>query len=110
LYASVHAGAFVFDHVVQLLCDVVVDTTEIPLLEFLLPTLTQLLEHLLHTHELLTVAVLKTLLEHAAHRGVEVAVVQEFVGHLGEQRIGIEIETDLGSVPRRVLEPRGLST
>ena len=52
-------------------------------------------------------AVVEALLHHAAQRGVEVAVVEQIVGHLLEQRVGVEVEADLRAVPARVLEARG---
>ena len=51
-------------------------------------------------------AVAEALLHHPAQRGVEVAVVEEIVGHLLQQRVGVEVEPDLRAVPARVLEPR----
>ena len=66
----------------ELLGDVVVDAAEVAVLELLPPALAQPLEHLAHAHQLLAVAVLEALLEHPAQRGVEVAVVEQVVGHL----------------------------
>jgi hypothetical protein len=43
------------------------------------------------------VAVAEALLQRAPERRVEVAVVEEIVGELGEQVVGVEVETDLGS-------------
>ena len=57
--------------------------------------------------EPLAVAVLEALLQHPAQGGVQVAVVQEVVGHLREQGVGVEVEPDLRPVPAGVLE-RGL--
>ena len=54
----------------------------------------------------LAFAVAEPLLHHAAQRGVEVAVVQEIVGHLLQERVGVEVEADLRAVPTRVLEAR----
>ena len=51
-----------------------------------LPPLAELLQHLAQAHELLAVAVLEALLHQPSQRGVEIAVVEEVVGHLVEQR------------------------
>ena len=48
---------------------------------------------------------LKPCCMHPAQRGVEVAVVEEVVGHLVEQGVGVEVEAGLGAVPARVPEP-----
>ena len=37
---------------------------------------------------------------------VQVAVVQQVVGDLGEDVVGVELEADLGAVPAGVVEPR----
>ena len=68
-------------------------------LELLAPTLAELLHHLAQAHELLVVAVLEALLHEPAQRGVEVAVVEQVVAHLGEQLIGVEIEAGLACRP-----------
>jgi hypothetical protein len=44
-------------------------------------------------------------LHEPAERGVQISVVEEIVGHLVEQCVGVEIEPALGSVPARVPEP-----
>ena len=110
LDAPIHSGALVLHDIVELLRDVVVHPAEITLFQLLLTPFPQPLQHLLHTHELLAVAILESLLEHATHGRVQVAVIEELVGHLGEQRIGVEIESHLGSVPGGVLKSRGFST
>ena len=81
-----------FDDLAQLLGDVVVDAAEVVVLEHLPPALAQPLEHLAQTHELLAVAVLQALLEHPPQRRVQVAVVEQVVGHLVEERVGVEVE------------------
>ena len=48
---------------------------------------------------------LEALLHHPAQRRVEVAVVEQVVAHLVEQRLGVEVEAGLGAVPARVPEP-----
>ena len=47
----------------------------------------------------------KPRLQHAAQRGVQVAVVQQVVGDLLEDAIGVEVEPDLRAVPAGVGEP-----
>ena len=57
----------------------------------------------------LAVAVLEALLQHPAQRRVQVAVVQEVVGHLVEQRVGVEVEADLRAVPAEYWNPGPLA-
>ena len=76
----------------ELLGDVVVDAAEVVALELSRRAAPQLLEHLAHALEPLAVAVPEALLHHPAQRRVEVAVVEQVVGHLVEQRVGVEIE------------------
>ena len=104
LQPALDALALLVEDLIELLGDVVVDAAEVPVLELLAPALTEPLEHLPHPHQVLAVAVLEALLEHPAHRGVEVAVVEEIVRHLRQERVGVEIETALGAVPSGVLE------
>ncbi len=92
------------EDLVELLGDVVVDAPEVAAFELLAPALAELLEHLAHALEPLAVAVLEALLEHPAQRRVEIAVVEQVVGHLGEQRVGVEVEPDLRPVPTGVSE------
>ena len=84
--------------------DLLVDAAEVVAVELLAPAFAQLLEHLAHALDVATFAVLESLLHHAPQRGVQIAVVQEIVGHLLEQRVGVEIEADLRAVPPRVPE------
>ena len=93
------------DHVAQLLRDVVVDAAEVVLLELLLALAPQLLEHLAQAHELLAVAILEARLQHAPQGRVEVAVVEQVVGDLAEDVVGIELEPRLRAVPPRVAHP-----
>ena len=51
-------------------------------------------------------AVAEALLHHAPERRVEITVIEEVVGHLLQERVGIEVESDLRTVPTRVLESR----
>ena len=74
------------------------------MLEHLAPALAQLLEHVAQAHEVVAVAVLHPLLHEPAQRRVQVAVVEEIVGHLVDQRVGVEVEALLGTVPTRVAE------
>ena len=98
---SLDAFALLVDDLAQPLGDVLVHAAEVVALEHLLPTLAEALHHVAQAHELLAVAVLEALLEHPAHRGVEIAVVQEVVGHLVEQGVGVEVEALLRAVPAR---------
>ena len=80
--APIDAFAFLVDDLVELVGDVFVDAAEVVAVELLAPALAQLLEHLAHAADVAALAVLEALLHHAAQRGVEVAVVEEVVGHL----------------------------
>ncbi len=46
-------------------------------------------------------------LHHPPQGGVEVAVVQQVVGDLREDLVGVELEADLRAVPPGVAEPSG---
>src|SRR5207249_12208152 len=75
-------------------------------IEHLATPFAQALEHLAHAHETVALAVAHALLEQAAQRRVEVAVVQEVVGDLVEECVRIEVEAALRAVPARVPERR----
>ena len=89
----------------ELLGDVVVDPAEVAGVELFPAALPQSLHHVAQAHQLFAVAVLEPLLEHPPERRVQVAVVEEVVGHLREERIGVDVEPDLGAVPPGVPEP-----
>src|SRR5262249_43763675 len=107
--AALDAGAFLVDDLAGLLGGGGVPAAEVAPLQLLAAALSQPLEHLAQSHELLVVAVTEPLLEHPAQRRVQVAVVEEVVRHLLEQRVGVEIEPGLAAVPPRVLEPARIS-
>jgi hypothetical protein len=86
-------------YVAQLLGDVVVDAAEVELLQLVTALAPELLEHLPQAHELLAVAVLEPGLQHAAQGRVEVAVVEQVVGDLAEDVVGVELEAHLRAVP-----------
>ncbi len=96
--------ALLLDHLAQLLRDVVVHAAEVVALELVAALAAQLLEHLADALEPLAVAVAEPRLHHPPEGVVEVAVVQQVVGDLGEHRVGIELEADLRAVPPRVAE------
>ena len=107
--APVDPGTLLLGDLPELLGDVVVDAAEVPPLELLPPALPKPLEHVAQPHQLLVVAVAKPLLHQPPESGVQVAVVEEIVGHLLEERVGVEIEAGLGAVPARILESLGLA-
>ena len=80
--AAVDAFAFLLDDLVELVRDVFVDAAEVVAVELLPPALAQLLQHLAHAADVAAFTILEALLHHAAQRGVEVAVVEQVVGHL----------------------------
>jgi hypothetical protein len=53
----------------------------------------------------LALAVAEPRLQQPPEGGVEVAVVEQVVGHLLEHGVGVEVEPDLGAVPAAVPEP-----
>ena len=97
--------ALLVDDVVELVGDLVVDAAEVVALEPSWRSLAQLLEQLAQALQLLAVAVAEALLHHPPQGGVEVAVVEQVVGELVEQRVGVELEPLLRAVPPRVGEP-----
>ena len=97
--ATIDAGALLVDDLVEAVRDVFVHTAEVVAVELFAALLAQLLEHLAHALHVAALPVGEALLHHAAQRGVEIAVVEEVVGHLLEQCVGIEVESDLRAVP-----------
>ena len=85
--------------------DLVVHAAEVELVEALLALLAQLLHQLAQALHALAVAVAHALLHHPAQRGVDVAVVEQVVGELVEQPVGVEVEALLRAVPAGVGEP-----
>ena len=87
------------DDVVQLGGDLVVHAAEVVLVEALLALLAELGEEIAEAVETLTVGPAHAVLHHAAQRSVDVAVVQQLVGELAEQGVGVEIEAHAGCRP-----------
>ena len=100
--AAIDAGALFGDNFVEAVRDVLVHAAEVVAVELLAPAFTQSFEHLSHALDIAALAILEPLLHHAAERGVEIPVIEEIVGHLLEQRVGVEVEPDLGAVPAGV--------
>jgi hypothetical protein len=99
--------ALLVDDVVELAVDLVVDTTEVVLVEPLLTLLTDAVHQLAQPLQPLTVAVAQPLLHHPPQGGVHVSVVEQLVGELGEQVLRIELEPRLAAIPTRVREAGG---
>ncbi len=97
--------AFLVDDVVELSFDLVVDATEVGVLQALLTLGPELFEQLAQALHLLAVAVGEALLHHSSQGSVDIAVIQQFVGEFVERRVGVELETGLGAIPAGVLEP-----
>ena len=85
--------ALLVDDVVELAGDLVVHPTEVVTVEALLPLTPELLEQFPDPGQLLAVAVAHSLVHHPAQGGVDIAVVQELVRELVEERVGVEVET-----------------
>jgi hypothetical protein len=77
----------------------VVDAPEVVALELLPALAAQALEQLPHPLHAVAVPVAEARLEHAPEGGVQVAVVEEVVGDLGQDGVGVEVEPDLAAVP-----------
>ena len=97
--------ALLVDDVVQLVGDLVVDAAEVELVELVLALLAQLVHQLAQALHALAVAVAHALLHHPPQRRVHVAVVEQVVGELVEEPLGIEVEPLLRAVPSRIREP-----
>ena len=97
--------ALLVDDVVELAGDLVVDAAEVEAVEPLLALLAQLLQQLAHALHALAVAVAQALVHHPPERGVDVAVVEQFVGQLLQQGVAVELEALLRAIPPRVGEP-----
>jgi hypothetical protein len=52
--------------------------------------------------DLFVIAVTEPGLHHATQRSVQVSVVQQIIGDLGEHIIRVQLKTDLGTVPAGV--------
>ncbi len=96
--------ALLVDDVAQLLRDVVVDAAEVVLLEQVGTAPPQLLHQLPQPLQPLAVAVPEAALHHAPQGVVEIAVVQQVVGDLGQHAVGVQLEADLRPVPAGVRE------
>ncbi len=94
------------DDVAQLLCDVVVDAAEVVSLELVSAAAAQLLHQLAHALDPVAVAIAEAGLHQPPERGVEVAVVEQVVGDLAEDRVGIDVEAGLRPVPSGIAELR----
>ena len=95
------------DHLAQLLGDVVVDAAEVVALELVAALAPKLLEQLADALDPFAVPVAEPGLHHPPQGRVEVAVVEQVVGDLREDRVGVELEPDLRAVPPGVAEPSG---
>ena len=96
--------ALLVDDVVELAGDLVVHPAEVVTVETLLALAAELVEQLADPCQLLAVAVAHALVHHPSQGGVDVAVVQQLVGELVEERVGVEVEPALRAVPPRVGE------
>ena len=104
----VERPALLVDDVAQLLGDVVVHAAEVVLLEQVRPPAPQLLHQLPQALQPLAVAIPEAALHHAPQRVVEIAVVEQVVGDLLQDAVGVELEADLGAVPPGVREPAAM--
>src|SRR5690606_13118859 len=102
----VEALALQVHHLAQALGDLLVDAPEVVLLQALLALLAEPLHEVPQPHDVVALAVAEALLHEAAQRRVEVTVVEQVVGDLLEDGVGVEVEADLRAVPPGVSEPR----
>ncbi len=91
--------ALLVDDVVELVGDLLVDAAEVATVEPLLACLAELVHQFAQALHPLAVAVLHALLHQPAQGRVDVAVVEQVVGQLVEEPIGVELEPLLGAVP-----------
>ena len=96
--------ALLVDDVVELTGDLVVHAAEVVAVEPVLTLTPELLEQLTDPGQLLAVAVAHALVHHPPQCGIDVAVVQQLVGQLVEERVGVEVESTLRAIPPRVGE------
>ncbi len=96
-------GPLLGHHLVELLGDLVERPAEVAAVELLLATLAQALHELAQALDLLAVGAAEPRGEQAAQRRVGVAVVEQVVGELGEQRVDLVLEPGLRSVPAPVV-------
>ena len=95
------------DHLPQGLGDVVEHPAQLVVGQFLPPPLAEALHQLPQAGQPVAVRVAHPVLEEAAEGGVELTVVEEVVGELGQQAVGVELESLLGTVPPGVAERGG---
>ena len=91
--------ALFVDDVVELVGDLAVHPAEVELVEAILTLLAQLVHQLAQALQALAVAIAHALLHHPPQGAVDIAVVQQIVGELVEQPVGIELEAALRAVP-----------
>ena len=96
---------FFINQVIEFVVDLVVDATQVMLVETVLSLLAQLFKQFPQALQLVAIAVAHPVLHHLAQCSVDVAVVQQFVGQLVESSVSIEFETGLRAIPPGVLEP-----
>ena len=104
LLTGVDGVALLVDDVGELPGDLLVHAAEIVALQPLAPLGAQPVEQLAQTLYALAPGV-QPFAHQPAQRGVHVAVVEQLVGQLAEERVGVELEAALGPVPARVPEP-----
>ena len=101
------AEALLLQHVLQLGGDLGVGPAEVALLEQLLALHAELVEQFAQTLDLLAVGRLPAAVEHALQRLLQVAVGQQVVRQLLQDRVGVVDRRLLGAVPPPVVEPPG---
>src|SRR5262245_58742282 len=98
-------GPLGVDDLAELLCDLVVHAAEVESLQALLALAPQAVEQVADPLDHLALPVAEPRLQQPPEGGVEVAVVEQVVGHLLEDGVGIQAEADLRAVPAAVPEP-----
>jgi hypothetical protein len=97
--------ALLVDNVVQFVGDLLVHAPEVVPIEPVLALLAQPFQHLAQTLNTVALAVTHTVLHQSAQGRVHVTVVEQIVGELVEQTVGVDVEALLRAVPARVGEP-----
>ena len=104
----VDAAAFLAQHRIELLFDVLEDRVEVVALELLLTTPAQPLHHLLEPVEAIALAITPALAEQPAERRLEVPAMKDVLAETIEERVGFVAERILCPVPpAEPVPPRG---
>ena len=95
-----------FDNFAQLISNLAKDSPKVIVLESLFTALPNFFEHLTDALDVLAVAILEALLQHATQGGVDVSVIEQIVGELLHNVEGVNLESLLCSIPGGIAKAR----